>query len=386
MILKHQEHLFDIPKEITYLNIASQSPAFKTVYQAGLEGLAQKSKPYTIHASDYFEPVKEVKQLFAKLIDAEDYNRIVTIPSVSYGIATIANNIKLKEGDEILIIDEQFPSNYYSWKKLADTNKAILKTVICPKEQENPTQQWNNDILNEINDNTALVAMGNIHWSNGRLFHLEAIRKKTKHHKTLLIIDGSQSIGALPFSVKEIQPDALVVAGYKWLFGPYGCAYAYYGDYFDNGVAIEENWANRLNSEYFSGLTNYESKYKSLANRYAAGQSGSFIYIKMQIAALKEVLKISPKDLQNYCNAISKDALYDLNKLGFYSDDPQQRAKHLFGIKVPKNIDLEILKNKLKMANIYVSVRGNYLRISCHIYNNNYHFEKLVKTIKKLTR
>ena len=134
MILKHQEHLFDIPKEITYLNIASQSPAFKTVYQAGLEGLAQKSKPYTIHASDYFEPVKEVKQLFAKLIDAEDYNRIVTIPSVSYGIATIANNIKLKEGDEILIIDEQFPSNYYSWKKLADTNKAILKTVICPKE------------------------------------------------------------------------------------------------------------------------------------------------------------------------------------------------------------------------------------------------------------
>ena len=119
MPLKNQKHVFDIPEDVTYLNIASQSPAFKAIYEAGLEGLKQKSQPHKIRISDYFEPVIELKKLFAQLIDEDDFNRIATIPSVSYGIATVANNIILKENDEILIIDEQFPSNVYSWQKLA---------------------------------------------------------------------------------------------------------------------------------------------------------------------------------------------------------------------------------------------------------------------------
>jgi len=74
----------------------------------------------------------------------------------------------------------------------------------------------------------------------------------------LLIIDGIQSIGTLPFSVKEIQPDALICAGYKWLLGPYSIGLAYYSDTFANGFPIEENWINRKNSEDFGGLVNYE--------------------------------------------------------------------------------------------------------------------------------
>ena len=127
--------------------------------------------------------------------------------------------------------------------------------------------------------------MGNIHWSNGMLFNLKDIRKKTKEFNSLLIIDGSQSVGALPFSIAEIQPDALICAGYKWLFGPYGCGYAYLGPYFDKGNPIEENWANRFIQRNFAGLTEYQSQYKPLANRFNVGESGSFIYVKMQIAA-----------------------------------------------------------------------------------------------------
>ena len=133
MSLKNQKHLFDIPEDVTYLNIAAQSPSFKAIYEAGLKGLKQKNQPYTLRISDYFEPVTELKKLFATLINADDYNRIATIPSVSYGMATVANNIKLNEGDEILVVDEQFPSNYYSWKKIAETYNATIKTIVHPK-------------------------------------------------------------------------------------------------------------------------------------------------------------------------------------------------------------------------------------------------------------
>lgn len=381
MKLEHQKHLFDIPEDITYLNIASQSPSFKAIYDAGLEGLKQKNRPYKITGSDYFEPVVELKKLFAKLIDADDYNCIATIPSVSYGMATVANNIKLKEGDEILVVDEQFPSNYYSWKKLADTYNATIKIIVQPKNKELSVKQWNIDILDAITDNTAFVAMGNIHWSNGNLFNLKAIRKKTTAHNALLIIDGSQTVGALPFSVKEIKPDALICAGYKWLFGPYGCAYAYFGDYFDNGNPLEENWANRLNSENFSGLTNYESEYKPLASRYTVGESGNFIYVKMQIEALKQVIAWTPKAIQDYCKTISGKAVIELKKLGCKIEDDDYRTHHLFGIELPEGLDLHALKKDLFSKNIFVSFRGNYIRISCHLFNTAEDFKPLVNCL-----
>ena len=224
--------------------------------------------------------------------------------------------------------------------------------------------------------------MAQIHWANGFIFDLKAIRKKTKHHSALLIVDGSQSIGALPLSIKDIQPDALVCAGYKWLFGPYGCAYAYYSSVFDHGNPIEQNWTTRLGSENLAGLTQYQSEYKPLAQRYAAGESASFIYVKMQIAALKEVLNIDPGDLQHYCQSISEASLEKLKAIGFYGDPSEQRAKHLFGIKIPKGFDVEKLKRGLKDANIVVSFRGDYIRISSHLYNTEEDFEKLYHTIR----
>ncbi|AEH02597.1 aminotransferase class V-fold PLP-dependent enzyme [Lacinutrix sp. 5H-3-7-4] len=382
--MMHQQHLFDIPEDVSYLNTASLSPSLKTSEIAGLESVLQKSRPFTIPTSNYFEPVTKLKQLFAKVIDVDNYNRIATIPSVSYGIATVTKNITLNPEDEILIIGEQFPSNYYAWQKLADQNNATIKTVTIPQAQQNRTRDWNTLILNSISSNTAVIAMGNIHWSNGSLFNLKAISKKAKANNSLLIIDGSQSIGALPFSVKEINPDAVICAGYKWLFGPYGCAYAYFGAYFDNGEPIEENWTNRLNSENLSQLTQYQNQYKPLANRYCAGEHASFIYVNMQIKALEQVLKWSPLDIQNYCKLITKETVNTLQGLGCFIDDDHYRSHHLFGVELPKTIDIDLLKTKLTKQKIYVSFRGKYIRLSCHYFNTERHFKKLVNCIKSV--
>jgi len=381
-MLNHQKHLFNIPKDITYFNIASISPSFKSIEEAGIKAVLQKSHPYLISNSDFFDPVIELKKLFAQLIEVDDYNRIASIPSVSYGLATVANNLKLKESDEILVIGEQFPSNVYVWQKLAEKYNATIKTICSPQSKNNSGQQWNADILNAINDNTAVVAMGNIHWANGTLFNLKAIRKKTKLHNTLLIIDGSQSVGALPFSVKELQPDALICAGYKWLFGPYGCGYAYYGSFFDNGNPIEENWVNRFDSENFANLTSYQSKYKPLSNRYSVGESGSFIYVKMQIEALKQIIDWTPQAIQNYCMKITSDATQKLQDLGCHIENSKYRAHHLFGVKLPENTDIELLKSEFKKHNVFVSFRGKYIRISCHLYNTAEDFTPLINCIK----
>ena len=379
MLLTNIKDQFDFPDDVVYLNTASFSPSFKSVEKAGLEAVKRKSRPDFYTASDLFDPVIELRRLFAKVINVDDYNRVVTIPSVSYGLATVANNITLQKGDEIILVEAQFPSNVYIWKALADKFEAKIITVKQPKA----SADWTAEILKAISEKTAVVAMGQIHWANGIIFDLKAIRETTKQHNSLLIIDGSQSIGALPFSIKDIQPDAVICAGYKWLFGPYGCAYAYYSAYFDTGNPIEQNWSTRLGSENLAGLTQYQSEYKPLAQRYAAGESASFIYVKMQIAALKEILKINAVDLQAYCHSISKAALQELNDIGFHSESPKNRAQHLFGIKIPKKIDVDKLKSEFQASNIHVSFRGDYMRISCHLFNTKAHFDKLVQVIKR---
>ena len=383
MKLQNQKHLFSIPEEITYLNIASQSPSFKTVEQAGIEGVLEKSHPFKITGDSYFEPVKKVKQLFAKLIDVDDYNRIANIPSASYGLATVAKNITLKKNDEILLVESQFPSNYYVWEKLAHKFDAKLKIIAMPKSTENRGKIWNESILSAISENTKVIALGNIHWANGTLFDLKSIRKKATEKKALLIIDGSQSVGALPFSVKEIQPDALICAGYKWLFGPYGCGYAYFGEYFDNGNPLEENWSNRLHSENMTGLTSYQPEYKPLANRYSVGEHASFIHIKMQIAALKQILEWTPKAIQEYCKDITSEAVITLKENGCFVENDAFRTHHLFGVELPKQMDIDVLKSTLKEANIFISFRGNYIRLSCHLYNTKNDFKKLTDCIIK---
>ena len=113
MKLQNQKHLFSLPEDVIYLNIASQSPSFKAIEKAGIEGVLEKSHPYKMTTDSYFKPVKELKKLFAELIEVDDHERIANIPSASYGLATVANNIKLNKGDEILLVESQFPSNYY---------------------------------------------------------------------------------------------------------------------------------------------------------------------------------------------------------------------------------------------------------------------------------
>jgi selenocysteine lyase/cysteine desulfurase len=381
MKLPNQKQLFSIPAEITYLNIAAQSPSFKAVEQAGIDGVLEKSHPYKIETANYFEPVKEVKKLFTNLIDADDYNRIAIIPSASYGLATAANNITLKQDDEIILIEEQFPSNYYVWEKLAKKFDAKIKIISMPLATENRGKSWNVAILEAISDKTALVSIGHIHWANGTLFDLKAISKKAKQYHALLIIDGSQSVGALPFSVKEIKPDALICAGYKWLFGPYGCGYGYFGAYFDNGTPLEENWSNRLDSENMNKLTVYESNYKPLANRYSVGEHANFINIKMQIAALQQVLIWTPEAIQTYCQEITAEAVQVLQENGCFIEDAAFRTHHLFGAELPKKIAIEKLKIKLKEEHIFISFRGNYIRLSCHLYNTKEDFKKLTNCI-----
>ncbi|MDY7395936.1 aminotransferase class V-fold PLP-dependent enzyme [Aureibaculum sp. 2210JD6-5] len=377
-MLTNQKDLFRLPKNITYLNGAYMSPQLKSVENIGHEAVSKKCFPHQFGAEAFFEGPKNLKKVFAKLIDVPDYNNTAIIPSASYGLANAANNVNLESGDEIIIVDAQFPSNVYAWQKVAEKKKAKVKVISPPLEFKNRGKQWNQNILDAINSKTAVVTLGPTHWADGTLFDLKAIREKSKLYNAALIIDASQFIGADAFSVKEIQPEAVITVGYKWLMGPYGLGMAYYSDAFNDGEPIENNWINRYKSEDFTQLVNYNSGYQPKAGRYNMGECSNFISVAMLTESINQILKWQPQHIQDYCDKISKKAINRLRNLECFIEDDEFRSKHLFGVYLPKNIQLQGLKAKFKAEQIYVSYRGDAIRVSPNVYNSEEDFEKFV--------
>jgi len=378
-MLANQKEKFRLPETVTYLNGAFMSPLLRSVEKIGHEAVSQKCMPFEIIADDFFIGTENLRKVFAEFIEAPDFQNTAIIPSVSYGIATVANNVKLNSGDEIIIVEGQFPSNVYAWKKLAAKNNASVKVIGPPDNFQNRGKIWNQKILDAITKKTALVAIAPVHWADGTIFNLKAIREKTRLFHALLIIDGAQSIGALPFSVKDIQPDALVTVGYKWLLGPYGLGMAYYSDAFNDGEPIENNWINRYNSKDFTQLVNYQNDYQPKSGRYNMGECSNFNLVPMLTKSIQQLNEWRPENIQDYCENISKKAIDDLRNLGCFIEDEAYRANHLFGIYLPKNINLDKLKAKFQEKNIYVSYRGDAIRVSPNVYNTGSEFEKFVK-------
>jgi len=371
---------FTLPPAITYLNCAYMAPLLKTVEQAGIRGVRRKRNPTTVSPPDFFHETELLRDAFAQLIHTNDPKRVAIIPAASYGLANVAHNLRLERHQHILVAGEQFPSNVYPWQKVAALQGAAVKTVLAP---EGPArgQRWNEHILDQINTDTKAVAVGHVHWADGTRFDLEAIRRRTREVGALLIIDGTQSVGALPFDVERIQPDALVCAGYKWLLGPYSIGLAYYGPAFDDGEPFEQNWINRLHSEDFSKPVHYEPEYRPGASRYDVGERSNFILVPMLIKAIEQINRWGVANIQAYCEHITRDAMTRLQERGFQVEDPAYRGHHLMGVRLPAGYDLEKIKANLVRKKIYVSFRGNAIRIAPHVYNRVEDLERLVKAL-----
>jgi selenocysteine lyase/cysteine desulfurase len=352
----------------------------KAVEKKGIEGIHKKRNPALVTSDDFFNDSEKVRKEFSKLINA-NASRIVLIPSVSYGLANVVNNIKLSSSDNIIVAAEQFPSNYYPWQKLHQDSGATLKVIAPPHELLNRGKIWNEQLLDAIDQRTKLVALGNVHWADGTLFNLKEIRKRTTEVGALLVIDGTQSVGALPFDVAEIKPDALVCAGYKWLMGPYSLGLAYYGEYFDQGKPIEENWINRLHSENFAGLVNYENNYQPGALRYEVGEHSNFILLPMLLAALQQINQWKPKAIQQYCAGITQKPGRLLQEAGYWIEDEKYRGHHLFGVRLPAHAQRDKIKTFLQKNKISVSFRGDAIRVSPNVYNSEADMMKLVRVL-----
>lgn len=369
-MLSCQKAHFDLPDDLHYLNSGYMSPLARVVEEAGIAGMRRKRVPSEIASPDFFTESDALRERFAALVHSPDPQRVALVPSASYGLAAVARNVRIGRGQKAVVAQDQFPSNVYPWQRLAALHGGTVQAVGPPEAAPGRGQSWNERLLEAIDARTALVALPQVHWADGTWFDLEAIGQRAREVGAVFVVDGTQSVGAMPFDLGRIRPDALVCAGYKWLLGPYSLGLAWYGPRFDDGVPLEENWIARAGSEDFSGLVQYGADYQPGAIRYDVGERSNFILVPMLHAALGLLHGWGVANIQAYSRTLTDGVWTAVQALGFQVEDAAWRGHHLVGVRVPPPLSMERLRTALAARNVAVSVRGHAVRVSTHLYND----------------
>ncbi len=378
-MITNQRHLFDLPDKVAYLNCAYMSPLMKAVQEEGRKGIDAKARPWQLTPPDFFTCSNAARAAFAKIIGARS-DDIAIIPSVSYGISLAAKNLALNPGEHVLCIEDQFPSNIYPWRRMAAQNGAHLNTITAKAAATPEGANWTPAILEAIDDNTAIIALPHCHWTDGALIDLVKIGEKARHHGSALVLDITQSGGALPFDVAQIQPDFVICATYKWLLGPYSLGFAYIAPKWQSGIPLEEGWIARAGSENFTRLVDYQDNYQPGAQRFDMGERSNFHLMPMALAALEQILEWGVDNIQKTLAAKTATIAERAATIGLTSAPPGLRGGHFLGLRFPGGVP-ETLLPALAREDIYVSVRGDSMRVTPHLYNSDNDIERLLEAL-----
>src|SRR5918995_1626473 len=377
MKLRSKRDLFEIPEDIVYLNCAYMSPQLRPAREAGERAVSRKSRPWEITPDVFFEDAEEIRALFARLVGG-DAEGVAIVPSVSYGISVAAANVPVRERQKIVILEDQFPSNVYAWRELAERSGARLVTLPRPEDLD-----WTRALLGEIDAETAVVAVPNCHWTDGSLVDLARVGESAREAGAALVVDAIQSLGAYPFDVSDVRPDFLVASSYKWLLGPYGVGFMYVGEEYWEGKPIEHNWINRRGSQDFSGLVSYQDAFQPGARRYDVGERSNFALLPMAAEALRQLLDWGVENVSETIGTLTDLIEERAGELGIVTIPKERRARDLIGVVLRPDAP-DDLPTRLTTHNIYVSVRGPSVRVSPHLYNTELDVYRLFDVLERV--
>ena len=313
----------------------------------------------------------------AKLINTNP-NNIAAGSSATELLSSLAWAIMPLKGQNIVSTNIVFPSTVYPWMRIASSTECEVR---LSKEKNNfiSTQS----IIDLIDKNTSVVCISHVEYSNGQVFDLDLLSNAAKKHNALLIIDATQSAGAIPIDVKKTPIDAIVCGAYKWLCGPFGAAFMYVTPELSNklepglvGFRSHKNmWeldASRV--DYPNSAEKFE--FSTMAFGCALGLAKSIQYLA----------NIGVEDIFKYNRALADTLVDNLRSKSAVITSPDNKGRSSIVTAYFKKKDSNKIVEQLKKRKVYVSKRGESIRFSPHLYNTIGDIENAIEQIDSILK
>jgi cysteine desulfurase/selenocysteine lyase len=362
---KRYAHQFPVREKLVYLNHAAVAPLARPAAEA-MQWLAQDCLEYgSLHYDRWLAAYDGLRTAAARLVGSEP-SEIALVKNTSEGIATVAMGLDWKPGDRMVGFREEFPANYFPWKRLEEKGVAVTWLSV-------------DDSLDCIEDaccGAKLLAISFVQFLSGRRAPLQAIGEICRRKRCIFLVDAIQGLGAFPVDVRAWGIDALAADGHKWLLGPEGCGILHINQALQDRVEpVEFGWTN------VAKYADYASRDMSLrpdAGRYECGTLNTIGCFGLR-ASIEFLLEVDPGKIAPVIQNLGDRIAAGVEAKGYQvlgNRTPETGAGIVSFRK--DGVEAGAIVQKLRAAGIVAAPRAGWVRTSPHFYISPDEIDRMV--------
>jgi selenocysteine lyase/cysteine desulfurase len=382
-MLPCQRALFDIPREVCFLNAASYSPLPLATQEAGRNAVARKGRPWLLDNGFAAEQYRRARQAAARLINAAPED-VALISSVAYGVATAGKLMPVPAGARVLVLQDDHSSPVLEWMTRAATGGFAIETVPRPSDGD-----WTAALLAVIERAKAaplaMASISSVHWSDGGSVDLDRVAAALRVRGAALLIDATHSVGVTPLDVRALDPDFVVFPTYKWLLGPYGRAFLYVARRHQHGAPLEQTSHGRRAVKAEQDVYLRDTGYIADARRFDMAERDFFISMEMASIGMEMMAQWGAAAVAERCAALTARLADGLRGNSVEFPDERVRAPHILSLGFPGGMPDRLIE-RLAAANVHVAPRLGRLRISPHVYNDEADADRFIEAFQTVMR
>jgi len=348
---------FPLTEELTYLNHAATSPLPGRTRAAMTSFI--ETRRFVRRAREEYETLdQDLRQALGQLINASP-EEIALVQNTAEGINIAAHAIPFQPGDNVILCDMEYPANVYPWLNL---ERRGVEARIIPHREGGLALD---DLEATTDERTKAIAVSSVEFLTGFRNDLQSIGKLCRARGIYFVVDGIQSLGAIPLDVRECQIDLLSCGGPKWLMGPCG-----QGFLFCRQELLEEMipaYAGATSVVDFLNFRDYDLTFLPDAKRFELGTNNLVGEVGL-LASVNLLLEVGIEEIRRWTLHLTGVLIEDLQERG-YQIASCLRPEHRSAIISFTTPDVEAAYEKLIANKVIVALRENYIRVSPHCYN-----------------
>lgn len=366
--------LFPVTERAVYLNHAAVSPPPTPTIRAIQSQLEDVSTNGSVNFRSWLATKERARKLLASMLGARP-EQIAFMRNTSDGLATVANGLRWRAGDNLVTFRREFPSNIYPWLRL----RAAFGVEVRMCEERDGRVDLD-ELIGLIDAKTRVVAISQVQFASGFRVDLERLAKAARGHDALLVVDVIQALGVIPINVDHESVDVAAGAGHKWLLTPEGIGILYLSDRARERIEPTlVGWTSVPNPD---DQNNFDQPWNNGALAWETGTAPTALIHGLE-ASLRLLTETGVERIASYLEELTDYLCEKLDgtRYQIISSRAGGEKSQIVCLRHEGGIEAMALYSHLKQRNIITAPRSGRLRISPHFYNTAADIDELVSNL-----